>query len=164
MSRIISGSIFSVSELVVPCFVILCLQPLFSVRGAFELSLGGMTKMSERRGLATPRQLACIERLAAECRATIWRPLGELSADEASKIIRDLLVRVNGGIGDGRENLLRTGRGFGAGVRFSLAFMVCYQRWVRSGSNVFSHREQFVENVLATLSLVDEVAEKAGFG
>jgi hypothetical protein len=123
-----------------------------------------MIKMSERRGLATPRQLACIERLAAECRATIWKPLGELSADEASEIIRDLLVRVNGGNGDGREDLLGKGMGFGAGARLSLAFLVCYQRWVRNGYNVFSHRERFVENVLATLSLVDEVAERAGFG
>jgi hypothetical protein len=82
--------------------------------------------------------------------------------DEASEIIHDLLGRVYGEKNNWKSNLRGTERGFGAGARLSLAFQVCYQRWVRSGSNIFLHRERFVENVLETLSLLDEVAERAG--
>ena len=52
--------------------------------------------MANGQKLATPKQLAYIERLAADCETTVDKPLEELTVQDASEIIDDLLGKVNG--------------------------------------------------------------------
>jgi len=47
------------------------------------------------------------------------------------------------------------------GARIGLAFKVCYQRWIGSGNNIFNNRNRFIQNVLETYELLNEIAEKA---
>jgi len=108
--------------------------------------------MSEN--LATQNQLAYIEKLAKECKATIFTPLGELTTDDASRIIEELVGKVNAM----RQNKTAT-RDFG--MRESLAFQVCYHNWQQRGSDIFFHRERFVDDVLDTLGLLNEISRKA---
>ena len=49
--------------------------------------------MANEQRLATPKQLAYLEKLAAECKATIAKPLGELTTQDASEIIEELLQK-----------------------------------------------------------------------
>lgn len=77
---------------------------------------------------ATPKQLAYIERLSADCRATVAKPLGDLTVEEASEIIDDLLERVKGGKtenGIDRKKMVNANRGYdswSSGARIGLAF------------------------------------------
>jgi hypothetical protein len=41
--------------------------------------------------LATPKQLASVERLAAECHMSVAKPIEELTMHEASEIIDELV-------------------------------------------------------------------------
>jgi len=52
--------------------------------------------MANGQKLATPKQLAYIERLAADCETTVDKPLEELTVQDASEIIDDLLGKANG--------------------------------------------------------------------
>lgn len=123
--------------------------------------------MSNGESLATPKQLAYIERLAADCKATIAKPLGDLTVEEASEIIDDLLERVNGGKSENgvdRKKMAGGNRGhnsWSSGARIGLAFKVCYHRWVGSGTNIFKNKEEFIKNVIDTYHLLNEIAEKA---
>jgi len=123
--------------------------------------------MSDGEKLATPKQLAYIERLAADCKATIAKPLGEITVDEASEIIDELLEKVNGGKsknGSAERQTFSPNRRpdtWSNGARIGLAFKVCYQRWIRSGSSVFTNKDQFTENVIQTYHLLNEIAKKA---
>ncbi len=123
--------------------------------------------MSNGESLATPKQLAYIERLAADCKATVAKPLGELTMDEASEIIEELLERLNGGknaTGVDRRKIANTKRRYdswSSGARIGLAFKVCYHRWVGSGTNIFKNKEDFIKNVIDTYHLLNEIAEKA---
>ena len=115
--------------------------------------------MANGQTLATPKQVAYIERLAAECRATIEKPLGEISMEEASELIGQLHERVNG---NGQKAGTR-GRhdSWSAGARIGLAFKVCYQSWVKSGFSIFENRAHFMKNVIDTYQLLNEIVEKA---
>jgi hypothetical protein len=123
--------------------------------------------MPDGERLATPKQLAYIERLSTDCKATIAKPLGELTMQEASKIIDDLLERVNNGkIGNdaGQKTISRSSKrssSWSNGARIGLAFKVCHRCWTKSGVNIFQNKERFIGNVLATYRLLNETAEKA---
>jgi hypothetical protein len=123
--------------------------------------------MSNGEKLATPKQLAYIERLAVDCRATIATPLGELTVDEASEIIDELLKKVNGGKsknGAAKRQAFSPNRrpdSWSSGARIGLAFKVCHRSWVRSGVNIFKNKDEFMRNVIATYQLLNEIAEKA---
>jgi uncharacterized protein YjgD (DUF1641 family) len=106
---------------------------------------------------ATPRQVAYIERLSAESKTTVAKPLEELTVQEASEIIDELLEKVNGGNKTGA----RRNDSWSNGARIGLAFKVCYQRWIGSGTNIFEKRENFIKNVLETYELLNEIAAKA---
>ena len=106
--------------------------------------------------LATPKQLAYIERLAADCDTTVDKPLEELTVQDASQIIDDLLGKVNG-----RKNGGLKKDSWSNGARIGLAFKVCYQQWVRGEMNIFKNKEMFVKNVVDTYQLLNEIAEKA---
>jgi hypothetical protein len=115
--------------------------------------------MANGQSLATPKQLAYIERLAAECRATIEKPLGEISMEEASEIIGQLHERVSA---NGHRGGMR-GRNdtWSSGARIELAFKVCYQSWAKSGFSIFENRAHFMKNVIDTYQLLNEIVEKA---
>ena len=53
--------------------------------------------MSNGQELATPKQMAYIERLAADSEKTVAKPLDELTKQEASEIIDEMLETINGG-------------------------------------------------------------------
>lgn len=121
--------------------------------------------MAQEERLATPKQLAFIERLAADCKATIQKPLGEITIVEAKAIIDELLERVNKGRSNGdRETVtpqIRRYESWSKGARIGLAFKVCYKRWVGSGTNIFINKETFIKNVIDTYHLINEIAQKA---
>ena len=117
--------------------------------------------MANEQRLATPKQLAYLEKLAAECKATIAKPLGELTTQDASEIIEELLQKVNGGNKKATNTNSRNYNSWSNGARIGLAFKVCYQQWVRSGTNIFKSRELFVKNVVDTYHLLNEIAKKA---
>ena len=117
--------------------------------------------MANEQRLATPKQLAYLEKLAAECKATIAKPLGELTTQDASEIIEELLQKVNGGYKKVASTSSRNYNTWSNGARIGLAFKVCYQQWVRSGTNIFKNRDLFVKNVVDTYNLLNEIAEKA---
>lgn len=112
--------------------------------------------MANGQKLATPKQLAYIERLAADCETTVDKPLEELTVQDASEIIDDLLGKTNG---RKSGNLKRDS--WSNGARIGLAFKVCYQQWVRAEMNIFKNKEMFVKNVVDTYRLLNEIAEKA---
>jgi len=107
--------------------------------------------------LATPKQLAYIERLASSCSATIQQPLDELTAEDASRIIEQLLGQT--GL-KGRNTNGKKRDSWGNGARIGLAFKVCYQRWINSGTNIFTNKDDFTRNVIATYELLNEIAQK----
>jgi hypothetical protein len=107
--------------------------------------------------LATPRQVAYIERLSAESETTIEKPLEELTVQEASELIDELLQKAN----NGNKNGTKRTESWSNGARIGLAFKVCYQRWIGSGTNIFKNRDRFIENVLETYELLNEIAQKA---
>lgn len=123
--------------------------------------------MSDGERLATPKQLAYIERLSTDCKGTIAKPLEELTMQEASEIIDDLLEKVNGGRSgndSGQKTISRSNKRYESwsnGARIGLAFKVCHRCWTKSGVNIFQNKERFIGNVLATYSLLNEIAEKA---
>jgi len=102
---------------------------------------------------ATPRQVAYIERLSAASEMTVEKPVEELSMQEASALI-DTLVQ-KGSAGGRRKDSWSTG------ARIGLAFKVCYQRWITSGTNIFKNRDRFIQNVLETYELLNEIAHRA---
>ena len=109
-------------------------------------------------GKATVKQLEYIESLAGKCGASVERPLDELSVEEASVVIDELVRKVYGVEPKGLSG--RDRNDFGSGARIGMVFKLCYDRWVRSGRNVFEFRDEFCENVLDTLGLLDFVTEK----
>ena len=123
--------------------------------------------MSNGERLATPKQLAYVERLSTDCKATIAKPLQELTMQEASEIIDDLLEKVNGGRTEneaGQNTVSRSDNRYGSwsnGASIGLAFKVCHRCWTKSGVNIFQNKERFIGNVLATYNLLNEIAEKA---
>jgi hypothetical protein len=107
--------------------------------------------------LATPRQLAYIERLAGETGMKVAKPLEELTVREASEVIDELTDKANNGnSATGKRN-----NNWSKGARIGLAFKVCYHRWISSGNNIFINREEFIKNVLDTYDLLNEIADKA---
>ena len=124
-------------------------------RGVFE-PLPEESKMANGQKLATPKQLAYIERLAADCETTVDKPLEELTVKDASEIIEDLLGKLNGG-----KSMKVKRDSWNTGARIGLAFKVCYQQWVRAEMNIFKNKEMFVKNVVDTYQLLNEIAEKA---
>ena len=121
--------------------------------------------MANGERLATPKQLAYIEKLAADCKATIAKPLGEITTREASEIIEELLEQANNGKGNGDRNPATTTakkyESWSNGARIGLAFKVCYQRWVSSGTNIFNNKDEFTKNVIDTYQLLNEIAQKS---
>jgi hypothetical protein len=104
---------------------------------------------------ASSKQLAYIERLSGESKAAIKKPLEDLTAQEVSLIIEQLL-----GKGHGRTTN-KSNNSWSNGARIGLAFKVCYQQWVANSVNIFANRDQFVKHVVDTYQLLNEIAEKA---
>ena len=122
-----------------------------------EGSLNHSQEKTKMGNLATPKQLAYIERLASDCSATIQQPLDELTVEDASRIIDQLLDQTGQ---KGRTANRKKRDNWGNGARIGLAFKVCYQRWINSGTNIFTHKDDFTQNVIATYELLNEIAKK----
>jgi len=124
--------------------------------------------MEAETRMATPRQLAYIERLGSSTGATVGKPMAELTMMEASELIAELVQKTNGAQ-NGKETT--NGKGttafgprktdFGAGARLGMAFKCVYRNWVTSGVNIFKSKNEFIKNVLDTYKLINEIAEKA---
>ena len=122
--------------------------------------------MEAETRMATPRQLAYIERLGSSTGAIVGKPMAELTMMEASELIADMVGKVNG-VPTGKES----GKGttafgprktdFGSGARLGMAFKCVYRNWVTSGTNIFKYKKDFIKNVLDTYKLINEIAEKA---
>lgn len=116
--------------------------------------------------MATPRQVAYIERLRSGNGLKIEKPLSELTMSEASELIQQIAVGAKGnkdGPRTAKSDYNGNKRGdFHQGARLGMAFKCCYRRWVGSGKNIFTeHRNLFIKNVLDTYVLINEIAEKA---
>ncbi len=124
--------------------------------------------MEAETRMATPRQLAYIERLGSSTGATIGKPMAELTKMEASELIAELVQKVNGGQA-GKENANGKSTNafgakktdFGSGARLGMAFKCVYRNWVSNGINIFKSKNEFIKNVLDTYKLINEIAEKA---
>jgi hypothetical protein len=124
--------------------------------------------MEAETRMATPKQLAYIERLDADAGATIGKPIAELTKMEASELIADLLHKANVGqngkeAANGKSPMAIPGRktDFGSGARLGMAFKCVHRNWVTAGVNIFEKKKEFIKNVLDTYRLINEIAEKA---
>jgi len=118
--------------------------------------------------MATPKQLAYIQRLSETSGTALEKPIGELTTMEASELIADLLQKANSGQSgkesyEGRKAISSPMRknDFGSGARLGMAFKCVYRNWVSSGENVFKNKKHFIKNVLDTYNLINKIAEKA---
>ena len=124
--------------------------------------------MEAETRMATPRQLAYIERLGSSTGAIVGKPMAELTMMEASELIAELVQKTNGAQ-NGKETT--NGKGttafgqrktdFGAGARLGMAFKCVYRKWTTNGADIFKHRKNFIDTVLETYKLINEIAEKA---
>ena len=124
--------------------------------------------MEAETRMATPRQLAYIERLGNNTGASIGKPAEELTIMEASELIADLVQKATAAQ-NGKESA--NGKSstpfgtrktdFGASARLGMAFKCVYRNWVTSGVNIFKNKEEFIKSVLDTYKLINEIAEKA---
>jgi len=115
--------------------------------------------------MATPRQVAYIERLRQGNGLKIEKPLSELTMSEASELIQKIAVGANGNknglVAEGSKNIASRRGDFNQGARLGMAFKCCYRRWTGTGHNIFKRKEDFIQNVLDTYVLINEIAENA---
>lgn len=109
--------------------------------------------------MATPRQVAYIERLSSGNGVKTEKPLSELTMSEASELIQQIAAKGNG-TQESRNNGSKRAD-FNQGARLGMAFKCCYRRWTGTGHNIFRRKEDFIQNVLDTYVLINEIAEKA---
>ena len=124
--------------------------------------------MEAETRMATPRQLAYIERLGNNTGASIGKPAAELTMMEASELIADLVQKATAAQ-NGKESA--NGKSptdfgtrktdLGSGARLGMAFKCVYRNWVKSGVNIFKNKNKFIKNVLDTYKLINEISEKA---
>ena len=122
--------------------------------------------MEAETRMATPRQLAYIERLGSSTGAIVGKPMAELTMMEASELIAELVQKANGAQNEKEGGKGTTAFGprktdFGSGARLGMAFKCVYRNWVTSGTNIFKYKKDFIKNVLDTYKLINEIAEKA---
>jgi hypothetical protein len=124
--------------------------------------------MEAEKRMATPRQLAYIERLGTETGATAGKPVAEMTMMEASELIADLLQKANVGqngkdaaTGKGSSAGITRKNDFGSGARLGMAFKCVCRKWTTNGADIFKHRKNFIDTVLETYKLINEIAEKA---
>ena len=120
--------------------------------------------MENGKRMATPKQLAYIESLCMTNGATVERAGEDLTMAEASELIAGLLQKANNGSQE--SMVIKRGNGhrrndFGNGARLGMAFKCCYRRWVGGGKNIFKYKDDFIQNVLDTFDLINEIAERA---
>ena len=108
---------------------------------------------------ATPRQVAYIERLSSGNGLKTEKPLSELTMTEASELIQHIAAKGNGTQESKNNGSKRVD--FNQGARLGMAFKCCYRRWTGNGHNIFKRKEDFIQNVLDTYVLINEIAEKA---
>jgi hypothetical protein len=119
-----------------------------------------VNKMEAEARMATPKQLAYIERLRTDIGITIDKPIGELTVSEASELIEELLQKTNGTRARPEAKPVKR-TDFRNGARLGMAFKCVYRNWVSSGVNISKNKKNFIKNVLDTYRLINEIPEKA---
>jgi len=119
--------------------------------------------MEAESRMATPRQVALIHRLSAETGTTVAGSVHDLSVGEASGVIEELLQKAgSNGATDKNATVVTPKRNdFAASARMGMAFKCVYRNWVTSGQNVFKNKKAFIQNVLDTYDLINEITERA---
>ena len=115
----------------------------------------------ENQRMATARQVAYIERMGQGNGVKFDKPLSELTMSEASELIQQIAAK---SIGNGAQESKNNGskrNDFNQGARLGMAFKCCYRRWTGTGHNIFKRKEDFIQNVLDTYVLINEIADKA---
>ena len=107
--------------------------------------------------MATPKQLAYIERLSSDNEVKIEKPLRDLTIEEASDMIGALLVKAN----PEKSEQKSKSTNWGTGARIGLAFKVCYQHYsLVSNINIPMRKKEFKQSVIDTYHLLNEIAEE----
>jgi len=122
--------------------------------------------METETRMATPKQLAYIQRLRETAGAAMGKPIGELTTKEASELIQTLMqksgwARNVGVVTNGRNGSRQQRNDFSSGAGLGIVFKCCYRRWISSGWNISQHKKTFIKNVLETYALINEIAERA---
>jgi hypothetical protein len=122
--------------------------------------------MEAEERLATPRQVALIEKLAE--RTNTDRPAGAMTMPEASKLITELLEKNNG---QHQENgtsqqapavtNVRRPDNITQNARLGMAFRLAYQNWTSHDTPIFDKKQRFIEHVINIYKLINETAQKA---
>ena len=136
--------------------------------------------------LATPKQVAMLQRLAKDSNTKIERPFESLRIDQASALIDELIEKVSRGpeqhpdmnreskAGNQAMTISKTAAkpvtrddSYARSARFGMAFKLTYQKWtVRAEGHVQGVSEEkheaFIQDVLRTYGLINEAARKAG--
>jgi hypothetical protein len=106
----------------------------------------------ENQRKATPKQLAYIQQLRSKQGKESLDLDEDLSFQEASNLIKDLLKIPNR---NDQTNPLKINE-----ARLGMAFKCCYRNWVTSGENIFRNKNPFIKNVLDTYALANEIAQE----
>jgi hypothetical protein len=106
----------------------------------------------ENQRKATQRQLAYIQQLRQQQRKESLDLDEELSSQEASNLIKNLLEIPNR---DDPTRPLKINE-----ARLGMAFKCCYRNWVTSGENIFRNKNAFIKKVLDTYPLANEIAQE----
>lgn len=122
--------------------------------------------MEAETRMATPRQIAYIERLNTGNGMGIEKSLKELTSTEASELITELLHKVNSGQNGEEKSAISKASNqrrndFGSGARLGMAFKCVYRKWTSNGADIFKHKDHFISAVLETYKLINDIAEKA---
>ncbi len=106
----------------------------------------------ESQRKATPRQLAYIQQLRSKLGKESLELDEDLSSQEASTIIRALVECCQP---NGQPKPIRMNE-----ARLGMAFKCVYRNWISSGENIFKNKSVFINNVLDTYALVNEIAQE----
>ena len=101
---------------------------------------------------ATAKQLAYIQQLRGKQGKDSLEIGEELSAQEASEVIKALM---EGSQPNGQFKSVKLNE-----ARLGMAFKCVYRNWVTSGENVFKNKNAFIKNVLDTYTLANEIAQE----
>jgi hypothetical protein len=147
---------------------------------------GTNEQVQEMVRLATPKQVAMLQRLAKDSNTKIERPFESLRIDQASALIDELIEKVSRGP-DQRPDMTKESKqsnqtmtvpktavrtvtrddSYARSARFGMAFKLTYHKWTVRGEGYVQgvpeeKHDAFIQDVLRTYGLINEAARKAG--
>ena len=97
---------------------------------------------------ASENQLAYIKRLQMKIGEGAAKTEKDMDKTKASMLISELIQKAN------KKNKVNE-------ARLGMAIKECFKKWTRFGTDVWrKHREDFIEEVLATYLLFSEIAQR----